>query len=253
MTTVQPTLAVALLGVAVGVLTACTGAEGGAEDESTVTVLAAASLTDAFTEVADAYTDRHPGVTVRVSFGSSATLAQQVAAGADVDVFASAGEASLAQLPSALTVADRVTTIATTTLEIAVPPGGSAEVRGLADLARADLDVVLCAETAPCGVAADAVLERAGVVAHVVSRELDARSTLAKVALGEADAALVYRADVVAADDRVDGVRIPAQDNVTVGYPMVRVGDGAHARAFVELVASETGRRVLADAGFEAP
>ena len=93
MTTVQRTLAVALLGVAVGVLTACTGAEGGAEDESTVTVLAAASLTDAFTEVADAYTDRHPGVTVRVSFGSSATLAQQVAAGADVDVFASAGEA----------------------------------------------------------------------------------------------------------------------------------------------------------------
>ena len=243
-------VAVALLG-ATGVLTACAGADG--SDESTVTVLAAASLTDAFTELADAYEREHPGVSVEVSFGSSTTLAQQVTAGADVDVLASAGENALARLPADLTADDRVVTIATTTLEIAVPQGNPAQVRGLEDLARADLDVVLCAETAPCGMAADEVFSRADVVPHVVSRELDARATLAKVALGEADAAVVYRADVASADDRVDGVAVPADDNVVLGYPMVRVSDAPHAFGFADLVTGAVGRRVLADAGFEAP
>jgi len=190
---------------------------------------------------------------VQVSFGSSSTLAQQVSAGADVDVFASAGESALGQLPASLTVADRVVTIATTTLEIALPQGNPAGVASLDDLARSDLDVVLCAETAPCGMAADAMFERAGVVPNVASRELDARATLAKVALGEADAAVVYRADVVAAAARGDGVEIPADDNVTLGYPMVRVTDAEHTRGFIDLVVSDKGLDALAAAGFGAP
>jgi molybdate transport system substrate-binding protein len=248
--TAHRAVAVALLG-ATGVLTACSGADG--PDEPTVTVLAAASLTDAFTGLADAYERDHPGVSVDVSFGSSATLAQQVRSGAEVDVFASAGESALARLPGSLTAPERVVRIATTTLGIAVPQGNPAEVTGLGDLSRDDLDVVLCAETAPCGEAADAMLARAGVVPHVVSRELDARATLAKVALGEADAAVVYRADIVATADRVDGVAIPADDNVTTGYPLVRVSDDEHTRGFVDLVTSDAGRQALAEAGFGAP
>lgn len=240
----------AALLVAAG-LAACSDA--GEPEPAVVTVLAAASLTDAFTELADAYEGAHPGVTVEVSFGSSTTLAQQVTAGAEVDVFASAGERTLRQLPTPLTAGDRVVTVATTTLAIAVTQGNPQGVTALADLAREDLDVVLCAETAPCGAAADAMLERAGVLPHVVSRELDARATLAKVALGEADAAVVYRTDVASGDGQVDGVEIPLADNVTLTYPMVRVSDDEHTRGFVDLVTSEAGRAVLTDAGFGLP
>ncbi|MCA1781681.1 MAG: molybdate ABC transporter substrate-binding protein [Intrasporangiaceae bacterium] len=241
----------ASLALAASLLVACSGPGG--SDDSTVRVLAAASLTDAVTELADAYEDEHPGVTVEVSFGSSSTLAQQVTAGADVDVFASAGKSALGQLPASLTADERIAIIATTTLEIAVPPGNPAGITGIADLVRPDLDVVLCAETAPCGGAADAMFDRAAIVPNVVSRELDARATLAKVALGEADAAVVYRADVVTATDQVAGVEIPAGDNVTLSYPMVRVTDGDHTRGFVDLVTSATGLAVLADAGFGPP
>ena len=227
---------------------AATASEGTGE---VVTVLAAASLTEPFTRLAAAFEQAHPGTTVRVSFGSSTTLARQVAEGADADLLATAGTTALDQLGDVTPTA--TTTIARNTLEIATPPDDPAGVRSLADLARPDVDVVLCAASVPCGAAADEVLARAGVTAHVVSREVDVSSTVAKVALGEADAAVVYHSDVVSSGGRVRGVEIPAALNTTLTYPLARVGDDAAAAAFADYLAGQEGRAALADAGFLLP
>ena len=242
--------AAVLAAVAASLLVGCSG---GTPSDGTVTVLAAASLTEPLTELATRYQGDHPGTRVRLSFGSSTKLAQQVAQGAPADLVALAGTAAVEQLPATARDPARRTTIARNTLGIVTPPDDPGSVSGLADLARGDLAVVLCVETAPCGAAADEVLERAGIRANVVSREVDVRSTLAKVSLGEADAAIVYHSDVVTAGDRVRGVPIPGAQNTTLDYPLVRLTDGADAAGFATLVSGPHGREVLAAAGFLPP
>jgi molybdate transport system substrate-binding protein len=138
-------------------------------------------------------------------------------------------------------------------MEIATPPDNPGKVAALEDLGNPDLDVVLCASTVPCGAGADEVLQRAGVTAHVVSREVDVKATLAKVRLGEADAAVVYHSDVVSAGDSVLGVAIPAAGNVTVDYPLVWLDREPHTTGFADLVRSDAGRAALAKAGFLTP
>lgn len=239
-----------------GACAATAGSDGGSASDAgdrTLTVLAASSLTDPLTTLARAYEVDHPGVLVRLSFGSSTKLAQQVAQGAPADVVVLAGTAVLEQLPEAARDPSRRTVVARNALEIATPPDDPAGVSSLADLANPAADVVLCVETAPCGSAADDVLERAGVSANVVSREVDVRSTLAKIVLGEADAAIVYHSDVVTAGDQVRGVSIPAAANTTLDYPLVRLTDRADTTGFADLVAGDAGRRTLADAGFLTP
>jgi molybdate transport system substrate-binding protein len=225
----------------------------GSEPSGTVTVLAAASLTEAFTTVAKDFERAHPGVTVRLSFGSSTTLAQQIAEGASADLFASAGEKAVNLLPAKARAADKVTILATNSLEIATPPGNPGKVTGLKDLANPALAVVLCAATVPCGSAADTVLARARISAHVVSRELDVKATLAKVSLGEADAAIVYVSDVASAGDRVHGVPIPPAENTTLKYPLVTLTASPAAAALAQALGGPEGRAALHDAGFAAP
>jgi molybdate transport system substrate-binding protein len=241
----------AALAVAALAVTACGTGGDQAGDGTTVTVLAAASLTTPFTELAEQYMADHPGTEVRLSFGSSTTLAQQVAQGAPADLLATAGTAPLAQLGDVAPV--ERTTIARNTLEIATPPGNPAGVEGLADLASPDVDVVLCASTVPCGKAADEVLARAGVEAHVVSREVDVTATLAKVRLGEADAAVVYHSDVVSAAGAVEGVEVPPADNTTLPYPLVRLVGSPVAEDFAAYVAGPEGTAALTASGFLAP
>ena len=233
-------------------LSACGGASEGAsvDASTTVSVLAAASLTEAFTELATAYENENPGVTVEVSFGSSTTLAQQIAEGAPADVYASAGTGALAQLPEGYAADGGEEVLTRNVLEIAVQPGNPQAVVGLADFARADLDTVLCAETVPCGTAADEAFAAAGITATPVSRELDVKATLSKVELGEADAAMVYRSDVVAAGDAVEGVVVPDEENVTLDYPLVWFDGDEHTVGFAELLLGERGQQVLTDLGF---
>lgn len=216
-----------------------------------VTVLAAASLTKTFTALAKSFEAANPGATVRLSFGSSTTLAQQIAQGAEADLFASAGTAALEQLGDVKPAS--TVNIAKNTLEIATPPGNPAKVAALADLAKEDVDVVLCAETVPCGKAADQILTKAGVKAHVVSREVDVSATLAKVTLDEADAAVVYHSDVVGSQGKVEGVEIPADQNTTLEYPLALFGDDAAAKAFSDFLSGPEGLKALQDAGFLAP
>ncbi len=244
-----PALAASLV-----VLAGCgTGGSGdrASSDGGTVTVLAAASLTAPFTALADRYMADHPGTEVRLSFGSSTTLAQQVAQGAPADVLATAGTAAMDQLGDVRPT--ETVTIAHNTLEIATPPGNPAGVKGLEDLASPDVDVVLCASTVPCGKAADEVLAKAGVEPHVVSREVDVTATLAKVRLAEADAAVVYHSDVASSKGSVEGVEIPEADNTTLAYPLARFGDSPAVAGFAAYVAGPQGTSALVAAGFLAP
>ena len=218
----------------------------------TVTVLAAASLTEAFTTIATEFEQLHPHVTVTLSFGSSTTLAQQIAGGADADLYASAGRGALDQLPADYAVDGGEEDIASNVLQIAVQPGNPAGITGLEDFTRTDLDTVLCADTVPCGRAADEAFAKAGLSPTPVSREIDVKATLAKISLKEADAAIVYRSDVVT-NDSVDGIEIPADVNVSMAYPLVWFNTDAATVSLADFITGDAGQAALQNAGFSTP
>jgi molybdate transport system substrate-binding protein len=129
-------------------------------------------------------------------------------------------------------------------------------VTGLADFAREDLTLAVCAPQVPCGAAAEQVFAAAGITARPDSQEEDVRAALTKVQLGEVDAALVYATDVAAAGDQVEGIEFPEAEQAVNEYPIAVLDDApnpAAARAWVDLVRSDAGQRALADAGFRAP
>jgi molybdate transport system substrate-binding protein len=217
----------------------------------TVTVLAAASLTESFDQLKKDFEAAHPGVTVDTSYGSSATLVQQVNNGAPASVIALAGTSAAEPLDKKLVKDSR--TFATNVLEIAVPQGNPGGVSSIDDLAKPTVKVVLCADTVPCGKAAQATFKKARIVPNVVSKEVDVKATLAKVKLAEADAAVVYHSDVVAAKDAVKGVEIPAQLNTELSYPVITLAGDAATKEFVAYLLSAQGRDTVQAYGFGAP
>ena len=252
-------VAVAVATVAAA-LTGCGGpapgtAPAGGDLAGTVTVFAAASLTEAFGTLGTEFEARHAGVTVRFNFAASSALAASIGQGAPADVFASASEATMRTVVDGGRAAGpRV--FATNVLAIAVPPGNPAGVTRPADLARPGLKVALCQRQVPCGGTAQAVLARAGVSVTPVTYGADVKAVLTAVRLGEVDAGLVYATDVRAAGAAVTGIPIPADRNAATAYPVAVLDDApneAAARAFVDLVLSAEGRRVLTGAGFTAP
>ncbi|WP_100501698.1 molybdate ABC transporter substrate-binding protein [Geodermatophilus chilensis] len=229
---------------------------GSAELGGTVTVFAAASLTDVFTDLGERLEADHPGLDVQVSFAGSSALATQISQGAPADVFASANEAQMAVVSDAGLAAGEPQVFAANVLQIAVPAGNPAGVTGLADLAREELAIAVCAPQVPCGAAAEDVLAAAGVTAAPDTLEEDVRAALTKVELGEVDAALVYTTDVTAAGDAVEGIDVPEAEQRPNDYPIAALADAPNpeaAAAFVELVRSDEGRQALADAGFRVP
>jgi molybdate transport system substrate-binding protein len=223
---------------------------GAAELTGTVDVYAAASLTGAFGELADAFEAQHPGVAVSTVFDGSSTLVTQIAEGAPADVFASAAEANMRELGER---AIDPQVFATNTLVIAVPAGNPGAVRELADLAR--VTTVLCAPEVPCGAASVRLLAAADVTVTPASSEQNVTAVLTKVAAGEADAGLVYATDV-AADERVEAIMPEGAADVVNRYPIAVLDDApdaAAARAFVDLVLSAEGAAVLTRFGFGAP
>jgi molybdate transport system substrate-binding protein len=222
----------------------------------TVTVFAASSLSGPFEDLGRQFEQAHRGVVVRFSFGSSAALAQQIRQGAPAGVFAAASPAAMRQVTDAAPTVGEPAVFARNRLQIAVPKGNPAGVRGIGDFADASLAIALCAPQAPCGAAAVAALDAAGVTAAPDTLEADAKATLAKVRMGEVDAALVYRTDVLAAVRQVDGIDFPQAAAAVNDYLIARLAtgrDAAVAAAFVEHVRSAPGRAVLAAAGFEVP
>jgi len=228
------------------------GVEAG--DGQALTVLAASSLTGVFEQLAEDFETDHAGVEVRLSFGSSATLAQQVVEGAPGDVLATADLTTMAIAEDG----DGVTApraFASNLLVLVTPEDDAGGIDDLADLERPGVDYLTCVESAPCGALAQSLLERNGVAAQPVSQEADVRAVLTKVESGEADAGFVYATDAREAGDRVRTIQVPhAVEELTTCAVAVttQAQDAALAMAWVELVTSEQGRAVLARAGFGA-
>ena len=235
-----------------------TGAAGAEGDDlgGTLTVLAASSLTESFTTLGKRFERAHPGTRVQLSFAASSELASQVTAGAPADVFASASPETMRQVVDAGAVEGRPAVFARNRLEVAVPAGNPGDVTGLADLARPELRVALCAPEVPCGAAAEKVFAAADVEPAPDTFEADVKAALTKVTLGEVDAALVYRTDVRAAGLDVEGIEFPEAAEAVNAYPVAVLRDApnrAAARAFVAQVLSEQGLAILSRAGFERP
>jgi len=236
---------VALLALAVA---GCGSADAG--DSGEITVYAAASLTESFTELGERF-EAEEGTKVTFNFGGSSALAKQITEGAPADVFASASPTNMEQVSAV-----DPTTFVRNKLMIAVPRGNPGKVTSLADLSDDDRKIALCAEEVPCGAAATKAFAAAGLTPRPDTLEQDVKAALTKVRLGEVDAALVYRTDVLAAGDEVEGIEFPEADQAVNEYPIAVLKDAPNregAKAFVEFVLSADGEAVLTKAGFEKP
>ena len=224
-----------------------------APEARTLTVLAAASLTAAFTDLEKQFETAHPGVDVRLNFAGSSDLAQQIVNGAPADVFAAASDATMKTVTDAGMAAGPPTVFATNVLQIATAPGNPKSIASFADLAKPDLKVVVCAPQVPCGAAAEKIEKATGVTLRPVSEEADVKSTLGKVTSGDADAGLVYVTDVSSAKGTVQGVDFPEANQATTNYPITVLKDAPQAQLaqqFVDLVTGDEGQQALKTAGF---
>ncbi|WP_461164394.1 molybdate ABC transporter substrate-binding protein [Arthrobacter sp. R4-81] len=224
-----------------------------ASGSETVTVFAAASLKGSFTELARSFESRHPGVKVVLSFAGSSDLATQIIQGAPADVFASADTRNMAKVADAGLVNGSTKAFASNTLAIAVPPSNPASIRSFTDLGRPEVKVVVCAPQVPCGAAASAVAQSAGVELKPVSEESSVTDVLGKVASGEADAGLVYVTDVRSAGNRVQSIPFPESSAAGITYPIAALktaGEPELADDFIAMVNGSEGQRILSAAGF---
>jgi molybdate transport system substrate-binding protein len=258
------TVAVSLV-LLLGVTAACsTGSSSTATTTTTttvpqasgnLTVFAAASLTESFTDLQTALATTDAALHLTYSFGGSGTLVTQIRNGAPADVVATADNASMQTLIDAGLV-EQPTTFARNKLEILVAPGNPLHISTLQDLAKAGTKVVLGDSTVPAGKYAAQILQSAGVTVHPVSLEVDVKSAVAKVTSGEADATIVYVTDVKAAGSKGTGVVIPDAENVIASYPIAIVAATTHhaaAAAFVNDVVRGVGQQDLRARGFLAP
>lgn len=266
----RPTLRMAGAGAgaaALLALTACSdsdpapGSDPGKGGESgelsgEVTVFAAASLTESFEKLGAQFEKDHPGTNVTFSFGGSDALAASITGGAPADVFASASPTTMEIVADAGAAAGTPETFVRNRLEIATLPGNPDGIASLKDLTDPGLKVVLCDETVPCGSAVRKALDAGALKLTPVSYEEDVKSALTKVVLKEADAAVVYKTDVRAAAGTVEGVDFPESAGAINDYPITLLEEApnaAAAEAFVGLVQSAAGQKVLTEAGFLKP
>jgi molybdate transport system substrate-binding protein len=247
-------------------VTSC-AASGAQKDDSqraqTMTVFAAASLADAFTEIGEGFMTSHPNAEIRFNFGSSQTLRAQVEQGATADVFASASQKEMrALVDDGFVEPDAPAIFLTNRLAIIVPERNPAGIRTAQDLAGARIKLVLAAEEVPVGTYARQAIENLGrlygpeffgsVMSNVVSYEDSVKRVVTKVELGEADAGVVYVSDAVAAP-ALGRIEIPLQANVVAEYPIAVLRNAAHAQPasdFIELVLSKDGQAILKKWGF---
>lgn len=256
----------ALLMMVVALLAACGGAAPDSEAEDvTLTVFAAASLTDVFTEIGADFDAANPGVTTVFNFAGSNALATQINEGAPADVFASANNTQMtAAVESGRINADAPVQFVTNRLVVVTPADNPGGIESLQDLAGDDVLIVLAAEEVPVGgyslefldlASADPAFGasfREAVLANVASYEENVRSVLNKVSLGEADAGIVYTSDAAGVDG-ISQLEIPDALNVLAQYPIAALNDSANASAaaaFVDYVLSGDGQAVLSRYGF---
>lgn len=241
-------------------LAACAGTgsahratEAGAPEGAgtTLTVFAASSLTESFDEIAELFEAAHPGVEVSTSYAGSQTLVDQLDNGAPVDVLTTADTTSMQRAVDAGFVGEP-TPFASNVLTLITPAGNPAGIIGL-DSSLDGKRLVICAADVPCGRATAELADLLGVTLNPVSEENKVTDVRARVTSGEADAGIVYRTDARAAGDAVVTIEIPGAERVVNVYPVAVSTEAPHAdlaRAFVDLVLSDEGARVLSDHGF---
>jgi molybdate transport system substrate-binding protein len=232
------------------------GPSGSPASAATLTVSAAASLTDVFNQLGKTFESQNPGSSIRFNYGGSSDLAQQIVNGAPADVFAAANTSTMTTVDKAGLIAGRPEVFVTNVLQIAVAPGDPKGIHTFADLSKPDLKVVVCAPQVPCGSATGQVEKATGVALKPVSQEADVRSALSKVSTGDADAALVYVTDVKSSKGKVDGVDFPEASKALNQYPIAVLKNAPRpdlAAKFVALVRGPDGQQVLKNAGFGTP
>lgn len=232
----------------------------------TLNVFAAASLTEAFTQIGTDFSRENPRVEVVFNFAGSNQLAAQMREGAPVDVFASANGAQMNVVIEAGRIISGTQRIfVRNRLVVVVPADNPAGLTTLQDLARSGVKIVFAAKEVPVGQYTLDFLDKAvvdgslggdykdAVIANVVSYEENVRAVLTKISLGEADAGVVYTSDVGAASDEVIQIEIPDNLNTIASYPIAALSDSAHlemAQKFVDYVLSPAGQQVLLASGF---
>jgi molybdate transport system substrate-binding protein len=252
-----------LFAAAALVLVACgpgSGGEGpcamlascGTTGSAPLVVFAAASLQPPFDRIATQLKSRY-NVETTFNYAGSQTLTAQLTQGAQADVFASADTAHMKTVRDANLVAGEPRLFAHNRLEIAVEKGNPKGIHTLADLAKPGIVVVLADPSVPAGKYAQQALAKAGVTVKPASLETQVTGVLTKVALGEADAGIVYVSDVVTSG-QVDGVAIADAQNVIADYPIAAIANAQHkgsAQDFIDFVLSPAGQAILKAAGFE--
>jgi molybdate transport system substrate-binding protein len=232
----------------------------------TITVFAAASLTEAFKDVSIAFTRENPGTTVRFNFAGSQQLAAQLEQGAQADVFASADERWMTYAREHSLIAGDPAIFARNRLVVIMPKSNPARLNRLQDLARKGVKLVIAAEAVPAGKYTRDMLQNLAqtsgfasdfqgrVLANVVSNEETVKGVVTKVQLGEADAGVVYRTDVTPELSRfVRVIEIPDAQNPIASYPIATVRASSNpdgGRGFVTFVVSAEGQRIMQQHGF---
>jgi molybdate transport system substrate-binding protein len=231
-----------------------------------LTVFAAASLTDAFEAMGEELKAEYPALSIAYNFGGSQALVTQLREGAQADVFASANAVQMQAARDAGLITGEPAIFVGNVLVVVTPKGNPADIQDAADLGEDGVRLVLAQPEVPAGgYARDVICRMAAdpstyghnfaerVAANVVSEEEDVRDVLAKVALGEADAGIVYVSDAVAAGEQVHVIDIPDDVNVIATYPVAVLagGDEALGSAFVAYLLSEEGQALLESYGFQ--
>ncbi|HEX7823985.1 MAG TPA: molybdate ABC transporter substrate-binding protein [Mycobacterium sp.] len=222
----------------------------------TLTVYAAASLKKTFTDIGKQFETDNPGWKVEATFAGSSDLVTQLTQGAKADVFASADTANMDKAVKAGLVAGDPVNFASNTLVIVTPPGNPKKIASFADLAGADLKVVVCAPQVPCGAATKKVEQASKVTLNPVSEESSVTDVLTKVTTGQADAGVVYVTDAMGAGDKVAEVDFVESSVAVNTYPIAALktaADAAVAKKFIDLVTGEAGQKILSQAGFAKP
>jgi len=263
----RPAVVVVALIAALGLLAGCgsdsasstsaTTTAPNAKVTGTVTVFAAASLKDAFTEAAASFKVANPGADVTLDFGASSALAQQITQDkAPADVFASADTANMQKVVDAGGIAGDPVVFATNSLQIIVAPGNPKGITGVADLSKSGILYVTAGPDVPIAKYATQVFQKANLTAPTpVSLEADVKGIVTKVTSGEADAGIVYSTDVQAAGSKAAGVDIPTAINVVATYPQGVTTEATNAEgaaAWNAFILSSDGQAILAKYGFGA-
>lgn len=233
-----------------------TAASSGTADSISgeVVVFAAASLQEAFEEIAEEFQQANPDVSITFDFQGSQDLVSALSEGAEADVLATANNSTMDDAASRSLLAEQ-TEFATNVLTLIVPAGNPADVTGIDGGSLDGADLVVCAAEAPCGEATQALAEQLGVTLSPVSEEQKVTDVRGKVESGEADAGIVYATDAADAGDAVETIPLPDNDVVN-HYPIALTRDTVNpgaAQAFVDLVLSDAGQAILAEHGFGAP